>query len=465
VIAAIFLALTKIVVGILTNSLGILSEAAHSGLDLIAAGVTYFAVRLSDQPPDSVHQYGHGKVESLSALFETFLLLATCAWIVYEAVSRLITPVHVEATLWSFAVMGISIVVDLTRSRALMRTAKKYKSQALEADALHFSTDIWSSTVVILGLVILRLAPLIEANTKIPVEWMYRADAIAALGVSGIVVYVSYKLGRKTIDVLLDAAEKDSVKKIEEAVGSMEGVGTVKRIRVRHSGAETFIDLTLEVSRTATFEESHLLSMQVEKTIGDIIPRSDVMVHIEPVVKDPHSMIEVVRSVAALDGLRVHGIRAHDIMGHLSLEMHIEIPESMTIIQAHERVSNFEDRLQNEIETLDEIVTHIEPIGDQEVRRETTPLSSVEIQNVVRELAKNIPGIYDIHEMKVHSDGDELSITFHCYVDPALTIARAHQLTIELESEIRKKLPELGRVIIHTEPYLPEGDIDGDTPD
>jgi cation diffusion facilitator family transporter len=465
VIAAVFLTLIKIIVGLLTNSLGILSEAAHSGLDLIAAGVTYFAVRVSDQPPDTVHHYGHGKVENLSALIETLLLLVTCVWIVYEAISRLIVPVHVEATIWSFVVMGTSIIVDLSRSRALMKTAKKYKSQALEADALHFSTDIWSSSVVILGLIALRLAPWFEANAGLPVEWLYRADAIAALGVSGIVVYISYKLGRKTINVLLDAAEKDSAKKIEEIVSNIQGVQAIQRTRVRHSGAETFIDLTIEVPRTATFEETHLLSTEVEKTIGGIIPRSDVMVHIEPVIKDHHSLIEMVRSTAAMEGLRVHGIRAHNVMGHLSLEMHVEIPESMTISQAHERVSSFEEKLQGEIEGLDDINTHIEPIGDQEVQRQAIPLDSEEIEKVVYELAMNIPGICDCHEMKVHSDGNEISIAFHCHVDPNMTVSQAHQLTIELESEIRKKLPELGRVVIHTEPDLFEEAEEEEPPD
>jgi cation diffusion facilitator family transporter len=458
VIAAIFLTLIKIVIGILTNSLGILSEAAHSGLDLIAAGVTYFAVRISDQPPDSVHHYGHGKVENLSALFETFLLLLTCIWIIYEAISRLIEPVHVEATIWSFIIMGASILIDFSRSRALMKTAMKYNSQALEADALHFSTDIWSSSVVILGLIVIRLAPWFESTLRIPIGWLYRADAIAALGVSGIVLYVSYKLGRKTINVLLDAAEKDSVEKIEDVVNQIRGVEAIQRLRLRRSGAETFVDLTLEVPRTATFEESHHISMEVEKAIEDLIPRSDVMVHIEPIVRDAHSLIEMVRSIAANDGLRVHGIHAHEVVGNLSLEMHVEIPEWMSISQAHEQVSHLEENLMGEIENLVDIVTHLEPIGDSEVRSQAVTTSSEEANKIIQELSGDIPGICNCHEVKVHNLGDEQSITFHCYVDPDMSVAQAHQLTIELESKIRKRLPELGRVVIHTEPEWIEVD-------
>src|SRR5512136_2142004 len=207
VIAAIFLTTMKLVVGLLTHSLGLLAEAAHSGLDLIAAVVTFLAVRVSGRPADSEHHYGHGKVENLSALIETLLLLATCAWIIYEAVNRLFfRNVEVDVTPWSFLVMAVSIIVDFTRSRALMRAAKKHGSQALEADALHFSTDIWSSCVVIAGLAGILIGDRVHESVPTAAHWLFRADAIAALGVSVIVIYVSYRLGRRTVAVLMDRA-------------------------------------------------------------------------------------------------------------------------------------------------------------------------------------------------------------------------------------------------------------------
>jgi len=201
-LAAIGLTAFKTVVGVLTGSLGILAEAAHSGLDLIAAGMTLFAVRVSARPADRTHLYGHGKVENLSAMFETLLLLATCAWIVWEAVHRLMFhEVKVEVNAWSFVVMGTSIAIDISRSRVLARAAKAYNSQALEADALHFQTDVWSSAVVILGLICVKVGGWFPA-----VEWLREADAVAALGVSVIVIWISWKLGRRTIDALLDSA-------------------------------------------------------------------------------------------------------------------------------------------------------------------------------------------------------------------------------------------------------------------
>ena len=194
VLAAIFLTGMKLVVGLMTGSLGILSEAAHSGLDLVAAVVTLFAVRISGRPADREHTYGHGKVENLSALFETVLLLVTCIWIIYEAIQRLFfKEVLVEASIWAFVIMGVSIVIDFSRSRALARVAKKYQSQALEADALHFSTDIWSSSVVIGGLLLVRGADWLG------LAWLTKADALAAMGVAGIVVYISAQLGQRTI--------------------------------------------------------------------------------------------------------------------------------------------------------------------------------------------------------------------------------------------------------------------------
>src|SRR4030067_1026684 len=248
VLAAVFLTSMKIVVGLLTGSLGILAEAAHSGLDLVAAGVTYFAVRLSGRPADAEHPYGYGKVENLSALFETFLLLVTCVWIIYEAIQRLFfTSVEVEASFWAFLVMGVSIFIDFGRSRALSRAAQKYNSQALEADALHFSTDIWSSAVVIVGLFFVRL------SDRMDISWLAKADAVAAIGVAVIVVYVSVQLGRRTIKGLVDAIPPGLQDQLVRAV-KVEGVLDVKQVRVRKSGPETFVDVSLVVKHEMAFE-------------------------------------------------------------------------------------------------------------------------------------------------------------------------------------------------------------------
>lgn len=269
--AAVALTAFKTIIGLLTGSLGILAEAAHSGLDLVAALMTFLAVRYSGRPPDRSHLYGHGKIENLSALGETFLLLVTCVWIAREAILRLTTHrVEIEVTVWSFAVMIVSIVVDFSRSRVLARAARKFSSQALEADALHFQTDIWSSAVVILGLISVMLG-------------IGAADAVAALGVCVVVVWVSVQLGRRTVDALLDTAPAGMEERIASVVGAVPGVHDCHAIRIRYSGPVLFIDLHILVDGKQTLAAAHSLTEAIEAAIHEIAPRADVTIHPEPV--------------------------------------------------------------------------------------------------------------------------------------------------------------------------------------
>lgn len=269
-IAAFILTSFKMAVGIMTGSLGILSEALHSGLDFIAAGITWISVRISDKPADENHHFGHGKIENLSALIETILLLITCIWIIYEAINRLANKTfEIEVNIWSYVVVIISIIIDISRSRALKRVAKKYNSQALEADALHFSTDIWSSAVVLIGLIGAGIGILI-------------ADIIAALIVAIIVVFVSIKLGKKAIDVLLDKAPKETVDKIKTIINQNEHFYSFKNLRVRASGADTFVELTVNVDSQLSMIKAHELAHLAEDAIRKEIDRCEVHIHTEP---------------------------------------------------------------------------------------------------------------------------------------------------------------------------------------
>jgi cation diffusion facilitator family transporter len=278
VIAAVGLTGFKIIVGLTTGSLGILAEAAHSGLDLMAAVMTFLAVRISGKPADRNHLYGHGKAENLSALFETLLLLVTCFWIIYEATHRLLFhPVDLKVTFWSFAVMITSIVVDVSRSRMLYRAARKFNSQALEADALHFSTDIWSSGVVILGLVCVKISEWVPG-----LAFFRQADSVAAIVVGLIVVYISVKLGIRTIQALLDVAPSGIEKKIISAVEALPGVKGCHNVRVRYSGPQLFVDIHILVDGNQTLKEAHNLTEEIEHVIQKLMPNADVTVHPEP---------------------------------------------------------------------------------------------------------------------------------------------------------------------------------------
>lgn len=270
VFAAVFLTGFKLIVGLLTGSLGILSEALHSGFDLVAAVITYFSVRISDKPADREHNYGHGKIENFSAFIETILLLVTCTWIIYEAVNRLSTgKTHIDVNIWSYIVVISSILIDVTRSRALYKVAKKHNSQALEADALHFSTDIWSSAVVLFGLICANFG-------------FFFADSVAALVVALIVLFVSYKLGKRAVDVLLDKAPQETIVKVQQFLEKYPDIRRFHSLKVRTAGADTFIKFNIHVEPDATLKDVHELCDKIEKELIDIIPRSEIFIHAEP---------------------------------------------------------------------------------------------------------------------------------------------------------------------------------------
>ena len=271
VIAAVFITIFKLIIGLMTMSLGIISEALHSALDMVAAIITYFSVRVSDRPADSEHNYGHGKVENLSALIETILLLVTCVWIIYEAVNRLTSGnVHIEVTYWSYIVVITSIIIDFTRSRALYRVAKKHNSQALEADALHFSTDIWSSSVVLIGLIAYQF-----------LGWK-NADSIAALFVAFIVLYVSFQLGKKAIDVLLDKSPANTKEIVRQILKSYPEIKHYHSLKARTAGADTFIKFNVHFDPELSLREVHEVCDKIEAEIEKQVKRSEVYIHAEP---------------------------------------------------------------------------------------------------------------------------------------------------------------------------------------
>jgi cation diffusion facilitator family transporter len=277
VLAAIFLTGFKLVVGLMTGSLGILSEALHSALDLVAAVITFFAIKVSDKPADKEHHFGHGKVENFSAFLETILLLITCVWIIYEALHRIVTGnTHIEVSIWSYIVVVSSILIDISRSRALMRVAKKYNSQALEADALHFSTDIWSSAVVLLGLICVSIGKWTGNNA------FYYADSIAALVVAIIVIFVSYRLGRKAINALLDGTSAETHDQVVAILSSNKKILKFHDLRIRTSGAETFIDVNIHVNPLLDIKTAHAISESIEEEIKNKVYRSSIIIHIEP---------------------------------------------------------------------------------------------------------------------------------------------------------------------------------------
>jgi cation diffusion facilitator family transporter len=433
-----------------TESLGVLSEALHSSLDLIAAIITFLSVRVSDQPADARHPYGHGKFENFSAFVETALLLMTALYIIYEAFDRLFFHhVHIQPSVTAIVVLFAALAIDITRSRALQRTARKYASEALEADALHFSTDVWSTTVVIAGIA------LVWAGETWNVPWLMYADAIAGLAVAAVILWVGSRLGRQTLDALLDVAPAGLQETIARTVAGMDGVLDVDRIRVRRAGNRHFVDATVSVPRTASLEQVHALSDAIEKRIGEIVP-ADVMVHAEPRAPQGEHLFEAIRAVAQRRGLAIHDITALQQDGQLFVELHLEVDEQLSLRDAHRQATELEDDIRDLRGGPMEVTIHIEPLG----RRISTPDTgagemkqlSRAIESFTNSLTLEYHELLNCHDVRVRQVEHRIVVTCHCTMKSALPITQVHDVTAALEDRVKEHFPQVHRVTIHPEP-------------
>jgi cation diffusion facilitator family transporter len=450
VVAAIFLTTFKLIVGLLTNSLGILSEAAHSGLDLVAALVTFLAVRLSDRPADEQHQFGHGKVENLSALFETLLLLVTCVWIFYEAISRLLfKEVQVEASLWAFLIMAVSIVIDFSRSRILYRVARKHNSQALEADALHFSTDIWSSSVVIVGLGLVALADWLPQYRA----WLLRADAVAALVVAVIVVWVSLRLGKRTVDALLDRAPVGLEERIRAAIGQVEHVQECSRLRLRSGGPVLFVEATVRISPDVSAGMVHEITQQVEAAVRAVHPQSDVTVSIEPTEAEDGDLAAHVRDLAFRVDLSVHDVRVHHMADGHHVDLDLEVPGDLSLDEAHRLATQFEETLRTRLDGVADVETHIEvaPAMPDGVGEDVTAQHH-DLVGQVRQVVEAQENVTACHDVRVRYVDNDLYVSLHCTCPASLSMDEAHRCSSQVEGRLREALPHVEHFLVHMEP-------------
>ena len=440
IIAAVFLTVMKLAVGLWTGSLGILSEAAHSGLDLVAAGITYLAVRIADKPPDREHNFGHHKIENLSALIETLLLLITCVWILYEAYQRLVHGYeHIDVNVLSFAVIGISIIIDISRSRALMKVARKYKSQALEADALHFQSDIYSSAVVIVGL--------ISVSVGFP-----EGDAIAAAAVALIVIGISMRLGKRTIDVLTDKRPEGVTEEVTKHVESLNGVQSVRSVRVREAGAALFVDIVIGIERTKTFDEVHSIMDSVESEIRALHPSADCIVHAEPVIGEFEPMSESITWIVQQEGLVPHNIVILRHEGASNVHFDIEYPPETGFEEAHELASALEQKIQLLLPNISDIVIHLEEkrAGEQDAK----PVTDAErdLVQCIDAVLRNDSEVHSIRDIKCYKTLRGLKIAVGCALDRTLSLRHTHDIVDRVETEIYRLDQRIVKVFIHAEP-------------
>jgi cation diffusion facilitator family transporter len=455
VFAALIITLLKLITGIFTGSLGMLSEAAHSGIDLAAAAITFFSVQVSDRPADEDHNYGHGKIESLSAFVETFLMLGSCIWILTEAIRRILFHQNLSLTfsIWPFAVLLLSITVDYSRSRTLHRVAVQHKSEALEADAIHFRTDIWSSFAVLVGL----LATYAGAHWHL--RFLELADPIAAVIVSGIILRVSWKLAHRTIDALLDATPAETRaqtrRDLIRDLAAIDGVLSVDRVRTRRSGSSYFADVTLGMPRKLTFQRSEQITAAATTAVQRHLPGADVVVHSVPTASQAESVHDRIRAVAARSNLTIHDVSVQEYNHQLHVEQHLEVDETMPLREAHTLATRLESDMRREIPGIATILTHIES-EPATIERPASLERDRQLEVRLRRAAAAFPEILDIHEVfvtRAHTNGaDRIQVSCHCTLPDDLPMAEVHAVITALEGAFKLDAPEVGRLFIHPEP-------------
>ena len=436
------LAAAKAVIGLLTGSLAILSEAGHSLIDLSATLLTFFAVRISGKPADAEHQYGHGKVESVTALAETALLFILTVVVIFEAVQRLVgaRPHAVEATVAAFVIIAGSIAIDFFRARALKRVAKATSSEALQADALHFSSDMWSSVAVLIGL------------CGVAAGYAF-ADAAAALVVAVFICIAGWRLGRRTLDTLTDAAPAGVSERVGAIARQVAGVVAVERVRARPAGTVLFIELGVAVSRALPLDRVTTIKQQLTAAIRTELPSAEVTITTEPRALDDETMRERVMVIARDLGVAIHHVAVQTIAGQLSVSADLEVDGTQSLAAAHEVASRFEQAVRAELGPDVEVETHIEPLpADVLAGRDAAAARIAEVRELLSSLAAEIPDLAEVHDVRVRETPDGEIVNFHCRVDPALSVAAVHDMVDALERRLRRKFPAITRVIGHAEP-------------
>jgi cation diffusion facilitator family transporter len=442
IVASAAMTIAKAAVGISTGSLAILSEAGHSLIDLGATIMTYAAVRVSGKPADDEHHYGHDKIESVTALAETALLFLLSGIVVWEAGKRLVEhEAHaVDANFWAFGVIGASIVIDFFRARALSRTAKATQSEALEADALHFSSDLWASLAVLIGL----------GGVRLGIWW---ADSVAALAVAILVCVAGWRLGRRTIDTLTDTAPAGAAAKIRKIATNVSGVVAVEQVRARAVGAKTFIDLVVAVSRTLPLDRVNAIRGDVETALRRDMPGAELTVTTDPVALDNETVLDRVMVIARNRALAVHHVTVHQLRGKLAVSLDLEVDGKLSLREAHDLADGLETAIAGELGLDVEVETHIEPLEPQEASgREAPPERVKAVEIALAELAPETRVIRDVHDVRVRETDEGEIVNFHCRVDPDLTVQTAHEKVDALERALRARAPSIKRVIGHTEP-------------
>lgn len=435
--------IAKAVAAVMTGSLGLLSEAIHGLLDVGATVMTWFAVRIADEPADDLHHYGHAKIESVAALFETGLLFLASGWIIWEAIQRLLGHGgDVEASWVAVAVVVASILVDFFRARNLKKVAAETGSQALEADALHFSSDMWSSAVVLVGLGFVWFGfPL--------------GDAIAAIGVSLFVCLAGWRLGKRTIDSLMDAAPDGIADQVKAIAEGISGVVAIERVRARPSGAKIFVDLDIAVSRMRSLDDMAAIKERVVSAMAAALPQVDIAIVAHPRALDDETVHERIMVIARNRGIAIHHLTVQTLADErMSVSLDLEVDGRMPLAQAHEVATGLEEAIEAELGPGSEVETHIEPITvDRLAGLDLDAASLAEIRGELEAAAERGGIVADVHAVRARATEEGVIVNFHCHAAPTIGVAELHAAIDDVERAVRARHLGVRRVIGHGEPF------------
>src|SRR5258707_2053618 len=434
------MAATKFVVGVAIGSLALISEALHSSVDLVATVITWLVVRVSDQPADEEHHYGHGKIESLSALGVIALLYVLAGGIVVQAWSHLrdgAPPPTISAV--PFVVLLVDIAVNFWRAHALHRTARDTRSQALEADALHFASDVFGSSAVIIGLVL----------SGFGYAW---GDAAAAIGVAVLISLLGLRLGRSTIETLLDQAPEGAAAKATAAIRTLPGVIDVERLRVRMVGSTHFMDAIVQVPRTYPIDRVEEIKRRAQQAVAKALGDADLTFTAVPDARDNESAREPVMVIARNSGLAVHHVTVHDLGGNLTVSIDLEVDGDMALTAAHDIAQELERNIREDFGEDVEVDTHIEPLEPELPHGTDAAPERVEAVKAALSGFAADGAIHDIHNVRVrNTDAGEI-VNFHCRAAPSMSVIKVHENVDEIERALRRAFPTIKRVISHAEP-------------
>lgn len=430
----------KFIVGVAIGSLALISEALHSSIDLVATIITWFVVRFADRPADDAHHYGHGKLESLSALGVIAMLYVLAGGILVEAYSRLQEGVAPPIFSWlAFGILGVDIVVNLWRAWALHRTAVATKSQALAADALHFASDVLGSFAVIAGL----------ALSAAGFGW---GDAAAAIGVAVMISILGLRLGRSTIETLLDRAPEGVSEKARAAIEAVPGVVGVERLRVRMVGPTHFIDALVEVPRSYPADRIAEIKLRSQQAMTDLLEDADLTFTAVPVARSNESVRERVMVIARNAGVAIHHVTVHDLGGRLTVSLDIEVDGDMPLIDAHAIAHDLEGHIRADFGTDVEVDTHIEPLEPELPHGADAAATRVaEVRDALIKLADD-GVIRDVHKVRVRDTEAGEIVNFHCRAEPSMSVIAVHEHVDDIERSLRRAYPSVKRVISHAEP-------------